>query len=324
MADTFTLAQFAQMFDNQPLKKAVINVFRKESLMENFSIANHQQLSLELFRAVTNPGGQTRSIGEAFADMELAEIEPVRETPSFLGGKIDIPKEYVDAKNQMIDQRAFQSEAAVRAMAYYFNNMLINGTGGKDMVGLWYRLRKDLDSAQTILGGGLEVDAGATGLAANQVTLIDKITEAIDACDGHTADLMICNRTAYRRIVAAIRDAGMFATVKDSYDRTIVTFGVNGPKILDAGYKEDQTTAIIGNTEADDGSALTGGDATSIYFAKTGGEQHLNLWQFNNLDVVDKGLIEAHTHYRTIVDWGVGLYFVNPRSLSRLVGIVVA
>ena len=323
MATTYTLAEFAKMYDDAPLKKGVINVLRKESIMEYLPFASHKKLAIELYRTTTNPEGATRSIGEAFPAMTLAEMEPVREQPCFLGAKIDIPKEYVEAEGQIVNARVFQTDAGVRGMAYKFNDMFLNGVpGAKDMVGLRYRILNDLPSSQHINANGLDVSPDSAALAASQIKLIDYVDEAIDACDGHTCDLIIANRYFYRRLKAALRDNGMFATTRDVFDRQIMTYGENGPKIIDAGYKADQTTQIIGDAENDAGTAFTGGDTTSAYFIKTGGEQYLNAWQFQELDAVDKGLLEDHVSYRTIIDWAVGLYFVNPRSISRLSGVV--
>lgn len=324
MAGEYTLLDFAKLYKKEPLKKGVINVFRKHSVMEFLPFTTTGTLTVQLFRTKTQPVGKTRSIGKAFSRLDLADMEPVEERPTFMGGYIDIPKEYVKAKGQIIDQRAFQTKSNVKGMALKFNDMFINGTPSdpESMVGLWYRSQHDLDSDQTVLAGGLDVSPDATSLAANQLRLIDYVDAAIDACEDNTCDYIFANRDFYRALLRAIRATGMFASDKDTFGRGITTYGENGPKIVDIGYFADQKTPLIGNVEATDGTALTGGASTSAYFVKVGGDEYLNAWQFDALDAVDKGLLEDHVNYRTVIDWAVGLFFVSPRTYSRLAGVI--
>jgi hypothetical protein len=87
------------------------------------------------------------------------------------------------------------------------------------------------------------------------------------------------------------------------------------------GFKADQTTKIITDTE--NGTALTGGATTSVYAVKFG-DEYLNAWQFEPISVEDIGLLENGVSVRTIIDWGIGLYMYNPRSVARLYGVVAA
>jgi hypothetical protein len=322
----YTLAQFAQLAD-RPLKKAVVNIFRRDSsIMDMMTFESSGTLTMELLRTLSLPQVNSRRIGEAYGT-GLANTESLSERICLLGAYIDIPKELVLAKNQIVNQRAFQTDAQTKSIAYTFNDMFINGSpvvnNGKDMVGLWYRLTYDI-SGQAIQAGasGLDVSPDASTLSTQQAVLIDKIHELIHACDDHKCDALLMNSTMYLRLNAAIRALGMFASSTDSFGRKVDTFGEGGPRLVDVGYKYDQTSLIIGNVETTAG-ALTGGASTSIYAVKLGGA-YLNGWQFTDMEVEDMGRLESGISYRTLIDWGVGIYFYNPRSIARLYAVIAA
>lgn len=323
---SYTLADFSRLA-TQPLKKAVIDIFRRESFMlDTLSFESPGTLNIELLRTKTLPTITARKIGEAYT-VSKGEVENLQERVAFLGGYIDIPKEYVNAKNQVVNQRALQTEMFVTSMAYKFNDMFINGnpvSGDEDeMVGLHYRFNNDLESAQSLDAGGIDISADSASLSADQTTLIDKIEELIHAVDGHKADILLTNSTMYLRLLSTLRNKGYYASTKDSYGRSLMTFGEGGPKIVDIGVKADQSTLIMPNTELANGTATTGATFTSIYALKLG-DPYLKGWQFNPITTVDKGLLEDHVSVRTVIDWGVGIYFYNPRSVARLYDIQAA
>ena len=101
------------------------------------------------------------------------------------------------------------------------------------------------------------------------------------------------------------------------------TFGEGGPKIVDIGVKKDQSTLIMPNTELADGTATTGATFTSIYALKFG-DPFLKGWQFDSVSAEDIGMLENGVSYRSIIDWGCGIYFYNPRSIARIYDIQAA
>jgi len=309
-----------------PLKKAVVDVYRRESMiMDRLTFESANKLAIEIIRTKTLPTVSWRKIGGTFSESK-ATFEPIQERVFMAGGYIDVDKALVKA-DSIINQRAVQSDAFVTSLAYEFNDKLINGNPESNVdapTGLWYRLVKDFDAAQTILGGGLDISPDATGLSANFDIYLDRIAELVHAVDGHKADLLVMNSTLYLRTVSALRQKGLFATTQDSYGRTVATWGPGGPEIIDLGVKADQATNIIGNVELVDGSALTGNYATSVYAAKLGMDKYLCGFQEYDMDVADIGLLESGVAFRTVVDWPMGIYMVNPRSVARLVGIIAA
>ena len=135
------------------------------------------------------------------------------------------------------------------------------------------------------------------------------------------ADMFLCNKALYLRLLAAIRIAGLWATTKDSFGREMPTF--NGIPIIDIGNAGDQTTPIISNTENANGLALTNSTKTSIYAVKMG-EGYLKGFQEEGVSVTDVGLLESGIALRTHINWPVGLYIPNPRSIARAYNIEAA
>ena len=322
-----TLAQMSQLATD-PLKKGVIDTFRQESLiMDRLSFEDAGALSIEVIRTKTLPSVGWRKIGAAYSE-GIGVTEPMSERVHFLGASVDVDKAYVEAKNTIINHRANQTEMITKSIALGFNDAFINGDpeANEDiLVGLWYRLQKlgQFPSSQNINLNGLDISPDASGLSANFDAFLDALQTLIHACDMHKADVLMCNDTLYLRLLSALRQKGLFATTQDSFGRKIVTYGEGGPEIWDVGYKADQTTRIIGNAELNDGSALSGGGATSIYAIKWG-EPYVAGFQEYALDVKDLGLLNDGVTYRTVVDWAPGIYIVHPRAVARLSGIIAA
>lgn len=319
----YTLQDFARLADSD-LKRGVIDVFRRESfVMDILPIENSDTLSLQVMRTKDLPTVAFRKIGSSFSESK-GTFEPVEENVYDMGGYIDVDK-LLDKSKSIVNQRALQADMFVTSLAYNFNDYFINGDPIVDadgLVGMWYRIKNHV-SGQEINAGGLDVSPDATSLAANQVKLMDYIMQLIHSIEGHGADACWMNDTMYLRLMSALRAAGLYDTTQDNYARTVSTYGPGGPWLYDIGVKSDQSTKIIGNVEATNGTAKTGGTATSIYANKFG-EKYLQGFQLYDIDVEDIGLLESGVAYRTVVDWPLGLYMVNPRSIGQLSGVVAA
>lgn len=320
----YTLQDFAQLAGDNDLKKGVIDVFRREAIvMDQMSFEDVSTLSVQIQRTKSLPSVTWRKIGGTWSDSK-ATFEPVSDNLYQMGGKIDIDKVLVKAQGP-VDQRAVHTDAYLTAIAYEFNDKFINGSPLIDedaIAGMFYRIQTYF-SGQHINENGLDVSPDSAGLAAAQITLIDELQRLIHKCDGHKADVIYSNETFLLRLCAALRGSGLLDTTQDNYDRWIFTYGANGPKLYDIGPKADQSTFIITNTELNNGTALTGGGATSCYAVKYG-EKYLMGMQLYSIDVQDMGLLEDGVNYRTVVDWPVGIYIVNPRSVARMSGVIAA
>ncbi|RME37941.1 MAG: hypothetical protein D6794_06150 [Deltaproteobacteria bacterium] len=323
----YTLADYARLATS-PLKAGIVDILRAESpIMDALPFENSDTLDIQILRTKSLPSIGTRRINQSFSASKGA-TDSITERIVNLGGMIDVDKVLVRA-GSVVDQRALQTQLFVKAMALKFNDLFINGnptTNYDSLTGLRYRLINDLPSTQTVTAGGIDVSPDSSTLSADQVTLIDKIHELLDVCAMKTADFLVMNREMKLRLEAALRGTGLLDTTQDNYGRRFETFGSGGPKILDIGSTDplDYTQRIIGNTETNDGSATTGGTATSIYAVKVGGGEYVNGFQLYEMDVNDLGLLTDGVTYRTVIDWPMGIYMVNPFSVARLVGVIAA
>lgn len=322
----YTLADYARLAQS-PLKAGVVDVLRANSaVLEAMKFEDAGKLNIEILRTNTLPTVGTRKIGETWTHSN-GTVDQISERIVNLGLKVDIDKVLVKA-DAVVDQRALQVKMAMTATTLKWNNIFINGQPSSDyddLTGIRYRLINYLAAGQTILGGGIDVSPDSASLAADQIKLINYVHELIDVTANGQSDQLIMNREMRLRLGAALRASNMLATTKDSYGRTFETFGEGGPMLVDIGSTDplDRTARVIGNAELDNGSAITGGDATSIYSVKYG-DEWLNGFQEYALDVQDKGLLEDGVTYRTVMDWPVGIYHVHPFAIARLVGVVAA
>ena len=313
----YTLADFSRQA-TEPLKKAVIDITRKESfIMDKLPFESTGSINMKLLRMTTLPEVNTRDIGGTYSESK-ALTDVVEEQACILGGFIDVDTILAEAKNQVTDQRALQTKAFTKAMAYKFNDMFINGlptTNPSEMVGLKYRVENDLPASQKINANVDVTDPDSSNAGAK---LIDAIQALIHACDGHKADVLIMNTATYLKVLASIRSAGLWDKTQDNFGRNISTFGPGGPALLDLGVKANQTDQVLGWEDA--GGAYAASLYGSIYAVKFG-DEYINGWQFKPLTVTDKGVLENGTSMRTIIEWAVGIYFYNPRSFARLYNI---
>lgn len=323
MASTLTLADYAQLAPSN-IERGVIDVFRRESfILDSLSFEASGGLQKTVIRSSGLPAVGFRKIGEGWSSSK-ATFEPITERVFDLGGDIDVDKLLVKADPSQMGKH---TEAFVTAISYEFNDYFINGdpvTDPDGFTGLQWRLINYLATRQTILGAGVDIspDAGA-GLAANFDTVLDLLDQLVHVVDGHLPTMFVSNEQLFLRLNSALRQNGLWATDENSFGLKIARYGPSGPAIIDLGVTANQVTQIIGNTELDDGSAVAGGDATSVYALRTGA-MYLNGLQLYPLDVNPIGLLEDGVTYRTVIDWPMGIMHENPRAIARAVGIVAS
>ena len=318
----YTLSDFYAQA-TQPLKKGILDVFRKESfIMDKMPWETSGTLSVEYLRTKTLPTITARNVGEGMTASK-GVLEPMEEQVCILSAYLDLPKEYVEAKNSVQDIRAVQTKMFSQAMAYKVNDMFINGnpvTNAKEMVGIRHRLVNDLAAAQSVDGDALDISPN-TSTSNWYNILIDRVEELMSLFVDGKPDVLLMNRTTKLRLESALRQAGILDSTKDNYERKQVTWGVGGPAIIDIGLKGDQSTAIITDLENNDGKPTSAaGTETSIYGIKFG-DEFLKGFQRKELEAKDVGLLEDQITYRTYIDWDPGIMISNPRSVARIYGI---
>jgi hypothetical protein len=319
MANEFTLADYEQTAT--PITRAVVRTWREASpIMDMLSFKTSNNLTEEVLKFGTLPTVPWRKIGEAFTDVKVSPT-PEKERLHFMGAKIDVPYEYVHAAS-IQDIRSSQSEAIMKAAAFGFNEaFFLNGpTDDEDaLVGLFWRVTNQFAAAQRF-DAGLDVspDSAVTDV---QYKLIDAMEDLLDRVDGEkNQKVLFMGRTLYLRVQSLLRRSNLLSTTMDQLGREFTTYG--GAKIVQAGYKVDQSTQILGDAETSY-TSLTSGAVSSMYCARFG-DPFVAGWCQEMPTAEDVGLLENRTHYRTVVRFSPGLYITHPRSVARAYGFTAA
>lgn len=310
-AVTYSLILYSNVIQDVPLqekKSLIINGARFEG---NLPTVNWSQLNAE---GVTTKGTPT-------AYQEQAYI---------IRNYIDVDKFLVEEENRIVDPRAVQTEAYLKALTYdmnykFFMNNHVTGDANAP-VGIRWRIDNGgtfgVRSENKIDAGGVDLSqSGTTQATANKfLELLDQLLWSVDSPEG-TGVVLYMNEVMKRRFAFAMRamgTSGGLNVMTDQFNRTIEMY--KGAVIRDPGYKQDQSTRIITTTETSDGSADTTGTFTSIY-AVNYDTDHFSGWQFEPPNVQDLGLIYNGAIYRTLIDWAVGYNSASTRSIGRLYDI---
>lgn len=318
----WTLAEFSKI-ETDTLRKSVMDTLIMESnCLELVPWETIGQLATTLVRIQDLPSVAFRKVNEAFSE-STGHFEQKVESVALFGGDVDTDKAIARAKNSIADARAIQQTLKLKAVAYDFNDNLINGNPGSDpdeFKGLQKRV-DDIYNEDTTIFATQYIDLADTDdlgilrTSAARFAFLDKVNELIYAIAGHSPDFLFMNKKCLLAIRSTLMREKLLDTTKDMFDRIVDVY--MGARLIDIGVKADQSTEIITNTET-----LGGGSyETSIYAVKFGiGDMTWGIQQYP-IEVTDLGELQTKPTYRTRVDWNLGLATVNPRSLARLYGI---
>lgn len=322
MANEFTLADYERISPDN-LNKAVARTWREASpIMDMLKFRTSKKLSEKVlrFNAVGSP--TWRKIGESFTQMKV-NPEPIEERLYFMGGKIDIPREYVMAE-ALEDLRTSQEKASMISMAFGFNDAFFTGNPTVDedaLTGMWYRIKNDLGSAQ-YFDADLDISPD-TAVTSFEKKAIDAVEDLLSRVDGQPSEKnLFMGHAMWLRFMSICRNSSLLSNAKDQLGRNFLTYGEGGPKIVDVGYKYDQSTQILG--VAENGiTALTGGSDSSMYCVRFGAP-YVEGWCQEMPNAEDKGETEDGINYRTIVRFSPGLFMTSPRSAALAYGWTAA
>lgn len=308
------------------LKLGYVQAFREDPILDKMPWTDAGDLKVSFMRAKSYPQPAFRKLGSSYSSSK-SDVRSVEDKLFPLGQNIDVDKALVKMKNQPVDRRTWEREMAISAMKRTFRYYFINGDPTTDedgFTGLWYRLVNQLPSSQSIDAGALDL-TGDLSVAATRVAAINFIEQLIDQCNEGDCDALLMDRATLIKYEAVFRFSGLLPTTENHLGKKFRKYGDNGPLLIPMGYHRDETdesegTKVIGQAEATNGSALTGGSRTSIYAVKFGKDQ-LGGAQEYPMDVQDKGELEDGVTYRDVLDWVLGIYVVRPRCVARLYGI---
>ena len=322
MANEYTLLDYERTAPDN-LNKAIARTWREASpIMELLRFKLNPALSQKILRYNSLNAPTWRNIGEAFQQSKI-EPTPIEERLHFMGGKIEVPYEYVKAPSLNGDPRAIQTEAQMKSAAFGFNDAFFNGdptSDPKTLVGMWYRIKNDLGSGQ-YFDANLDV-SDDTAVTTWYHKMFDRVDRLISLVDGQPSQkVLFCGDTMFRRINSALRQANMNFTAELA-GKQYLTYGMGGPKIVNVGYKYDQSTQILGTAE-NGITALSGGSDSSLYCVAFG-DPYVMGWSQELPNADDVGLTEDRVNYLTVVRASFGIFMTSPRSAALAYGWTAA
>ena len=320
----FTLADMAQI-ETDVLRKSVFDTLLMESRVQEFvPWETIGALSTKIVRYKDLPSIGFRAIGGDYSEGNV-RMQQAIEHIALMGVYCDTDKAQVRAKNTIAEARAIQQTAALKGMAYHFNDKFVNGNpeASSTTVNEFKGLKERIEDIRVDYSGQYIDNDGTSGdgillNSAERHNFLDHVDQAMYAIKGHKPDMGLMNHNVLLALRSVLRREGLLDTTKDQFDRVVNVYG--GCELQDIGVKADQTTEILPNTETleDAGAA----ESTSIYFVRFGVGEYMWGIQEYEIEVDDIGQLEDGVTYRTIVDWPVGLAILDPYSVSRLYAII--
>jgi hypothetical protein len=305
--------------ERSPLRKAVLQNLRMSSpIAELATIRNINDLHTVDIRWRTLPSVGFRGLNEGYTE-STGTTDTVPVDLKFLGGDFDVDLALRSNDSAVVDMMALQQQMKMKALAYALNDYFINGdpaTDQKQFPGL-KALIAQLEARQTISGGTNGLDVSPTnGTDANRQKWLDLLDQAIWECHEHRADAIIMNQEAYLQLRSALRRLQLLDVTRDQYERTIESY--RGARLVDIGFKSDDSTNIIPNNETQGTNTKT----TSIYVVRFG-DPYVSLVQKGGIQVRAIGELESKPVFRTRVEWYVAVGLIHKASAVRLKGIQV-
>ncbi len=322
MASYITLAEYSQFLekDGKMLSSGVVDILRRESmLLDKMQFPSINSLKAKGLRIKSLPTLQNRNLNEGYTH-SVGEIEPLEENAYLFGGKVSVDHRLTGKPDLIQDPAAWNVKMYAEALAYGWNNDVINNTPSgntKSIVGLRYRFARDF-SGQIVDAGAIDISRDAATLSANFNTFYDAVQETLYKCKDHTCDAILTSDTVKLRIDSMLHNLNMYATTKDSFGRTVTTWGEGGPAIIDMGTKADQTTKIFADDEGATGLQTGSAGKSSMMFVKFG-QDYLTGFQ-------DDGGMKTFEWQTGVLkniemDWAAGIFITDPRSVSWLYNI---
>lgn len=332
-ANSVSLADYALTSNSPEVRAVTYSLIESGNIMQDVPLRNQASLVANGVRFEGNLPTVNWSLLNAEGVTTKGTPTPYSEQVYTFRNYIDVDKIFVKDINAIVDPRAAQVGAFLKALTYDMNYKFINNdhvTGDANApVGIKYRINNGgtfgVRPENSIDGGTVDLSqAGATQTTANKfIEYLDQLLWSVNSPEG-TGVTLYMNEVMKRRFAFVIRlmgTSGGFTTMQDQFNRTIQMY--KGAVIRDIGYKADQSTRIITTTENTAGTANTGGNETSIYAVNYGTDYFFG-WQFEDINVQDLGLINNGVIYRTFIDWAVGFMNSSTRSLARLYDIKLA
>lgn len=319
---TFLLSDAAKL-STEPLERYFLwNLLRDARAMEFIPFRNVQSLSIIANRVKTLPSVAWRSINEGYTPNE-GTTEQVWEAVYAMGGEIKFDRVFGLISNYVQDPKQLQTDMKIKAMAFEFNDALINGdhaSNSKQIEGLKKRISNMPSRQSTYFAGSAAAALDPTASAANARGYLNKFNEMRYKTNRGQIAFYLMNEGSYygfEQVMHYLQISGgnMLDVTQDSFDRDIMTY--KGAPFIDIGFKKDQSTEIITSTET---AGDAGSDATSIYAVsldEVEGLSGIQLEPPKPYDPLTGGELEGTPQNLVRFEWWLGLTTFSNFAISR-------
>jgi hypothetical protein len=318
-----TLAELYKVEKSDPYRAIVLhNMIRDADALNFIPFKNVSSLKVSGLRYRNLPSVDFRAVGEGYTASHGA-LEEVYDSLVALGGDINFDRVFDLVGDTVVDPIKVQTDMKTKAMAFKFNDKLINGDPAsepKEFMGLKARI-SNMPSRQKVgFAGSSATGLDATASAANAQAFFQTLRKMSKRTNGGEHDIWLCNEDTQLGIgvVATYINAsgGNFLSVtKDVLGREFPT--LYGSPVVDIGLKKDQSTEIITDTET---AGDSGSDSTSIYCVAFNEEQGLmgvQLEEFKVYDPLNGGEQESTPSKLRRIDWWMGFVSFGSYGITR-------
>jgi hypothetical protein len=310
------------------------NLLRQSDLLKIIPLQTVDSLEVEGARWQTLPSTGTRKVGGTYTEASGA-TETVKETLFIYGGDITIDRVLSKVKSKFQDELTNQVAMKSQSLSSVINDYFINGDHSVAAYGDGFEgLKKRISN----LPARMTIDLGSDSLkvlasTANENTFVDAVHEAIKKVGGGQNQnlkggfkgAIFCNETTYLGMGKVLRRLGLLNQNTDSFDRVFDSF--QGFALIDVGFKNDQSTEIITDTE-DPGDA--GNDASSLYVVRFGEDDGLHMIQLAGTSPAPYDPVKAGEGgasgpaFMRRIDWAIGLRAFGSYYAARVNGFKMA
>jgi hypothetical protein len=321
----YTLAQYSKL-ETDPLKKYVMeNLLRDIKVMEVLPFETVDSLRVQASRWTHLPSVAFRPLNADYTEDTSGNIDEVWESLYILGGTVKFDRVLSKLKNTIKDPKQLQMDQKLKALALTWNDYFINGDQATDSEG-FEGLKKRISlmpTRQKVAVGGAVTGYDVTASAAAVNRFWTDVERAYAFCNGGDVQAMFCNedvKLGLGRSLRYINSAGgnFLDVTKDNFDRAVPTY--KGTPIYDMGFKTDQTTEIMTDTEVDADAVHS--VSCSIYFCSFNMEQGITGIQLGPIEVVPDAKKDVATAEQTLIEWVNGLAGFGSYGISRLWNIL--
>lgn len=294
-----SLLEASKTYTGDPHRQGIIETLTESSLLlQELPFETIDGTAIAYTQEETKPSTAFRGVNEDWTDDE-GTLADKKEALKICGGTMSVDK-FIVSQAQGATARAAREMLKAKALGLNFVKAVIKGDETSN--------KNEFDGLQVRLGTGSQTIDNGTG--ALSLLNLDKL---IGKCKGTTHLLM--NLTMIQRLSQAARNSDVGGAVQyttDSFGKRVTSF--NGVPIVEIDV-DGAGNEILGFSEAS--------STTSIYAINA------TLGMFNGIqggdpEVLDLGLNDAGTKYRSIMEWYASIVMYSKQSGSRLYGITDA